>query len=257
MILAIIGNKGGTAKTATAISLAAGLGLRRRRSLLIDLDSQGSASLSLGIKRVDFDPSIADVILAGRIGLSAVIRNTGAEGLGLVTGSARLADADVQLARIPGREHRLKEALAPIRAAYDFIVLDCPPSLGMLAVNALVAADAYLIPTPPEYLALEGLVGITDAVQLIQTGIGTACQLAGILLTRVDRRRKVTEEIVQIIRRHYRDQVFRAEIPVDVHLVEAPSFGQTIFQYAGRSAAAEAYRQLTDEIIHRTRGTLR
>jgi len=172
MILAIIGNKGGTAKTATAISLAAGLGLRRRRSLLIDLDSQGSASLSLGIKRVDFDPSIADVILAGRIGLSAVIRNTGAEGLDLVTGSARLADADVQLARIPGREHRLKEALAPIRAAYDFIVLDCPPSLGMLAVNALVAADAYLIPTPPEYLALEGLVGITDAVQLIQSAGG-------------------------------------------------------------------------------------
>ena len=250
MILAIIGNKGGTAKTATAISLAAGLALKGRRTLLIDLDSQGSASLSLGVRRAAFDPSIADVILAGR-GLAGIIRKTSAEGLDLVTGSAALADADVQLARIPGRESRLKAALAPIRADYDFVILDCPPSLSLLAINALVAADAYLVPTPPEYLALEGLVGITDAVQRIQAGIGTACQLAGILLTRVDHRRKVTDEIVQVIRGHYKGQVFRAEIPVDVCLVEAPSFGQTIFQYDRGSAAAEAYRQLTDEIIRR------
>lgn len=255
MILAIIGNKGGTGKTSTAISLAAGLTLKGRRTLLVDLDSQGSASLSLGVRRADFDPSIADVILAGH-SIAGAIRKTSA-GLDLVTGSAALADADVQLARIPGREDRLKAALTPVRADYDFIILDCPPSLGLLAVDALVAADAYLIPTPPEYLALEGLVGITEAVQRIQAGIGASCRLAGILLTRVDRRRKVTDEVVQVIRRHYRDQVFRAEIPVDVRLVEAPSFGKTIFQYAGRSAAAEAYRQLTDEIIRRTRGTSR
>ncbi len=250
MILSVINNKGGTAKTTTAVNLSAALALRGRRTLLIDLDAQASASLSLGIDRAGFKPSAADVILAGR-GIVGVIRKTADDGLDLVTGSADLADADLQLVRLPGREHRLKDALAPIRAGYDFIVLDCPPSLGLLAVNSLVAADAFIVPSPPEYLALEGLVGLLEAVQRIHEGIGTASKLAGILLTKVDHRRKVTAEIVQVIRDHYRDQVFRTEIGVDVRLVEAPSFGKTIFQYDRGSAGAEAYRQLADEIIRR------
>lgn len=250
MILSVIGNKGGTAKTTTAVNLAAALALKDRRTLLIDLDAQASASLSLGISRASFKPSAADVILAGR-GIAGVIRKTAADGLDLVTGSPDLADADLQLARLPGREHRLKDALAPIRADYDSVILDCPPSLGLLAVNSLVAADAIIIPTPPEYLALEGLIGLMEAVQRIHDGIGTGPKLAGILLTKVDHRRKVTAEIVEVIRRHYRDQVFRTEIGIDVRLVEAPAFGQTIFQYDRGSAGAEAYRQLADEIIRR------
>ncbi len=250
MILAVINNKGGTGKTTTSVNLAAALAIKGRRALLIDLDSQASASLSLGIARPGFTPSIADVILEGR-GLAAVIRKTGAEGLDLITGSPDLADADLQLAKMSGRESRLKDAIAPIRAGYDFIILDCPPSLGLLAVNSMVAADAFIVPTPPEYLALEGLVGLLDAVQRIHEGIGDACRLAGILLTKVDHRRKVTEEIIQVIRGHYKDQVFRTEIRVDVRLIEAPSFGQTIFQYDRGSAGAEAYRQLADEIIRR------
>lgn len=250
MILAIINNKGGTGKTTSAVNLAAALAMKGRRTLLIDLDSQASASLSLGIDRAGFKPSSADVIIDGR-GLAGVIRKTGAEGLDLVTGSPDLADADLQLARLPGRERRLKDAIATIRAGYDFIILDCPPSLGLLAVNSMVAADAFIVPSPPEYLALEGLVGLMDAVQRIHEGIGDACRLLGILLTKVDHRRKVTEEIVQVIRRHYRDQVFRTEVRVDVRLIEAPSFGKTIFQYDRGSAGAEAYQQLADEIIRR------
>jgi len=250
MILSVINNKGGTAKTTTAVNLAAALALKGRRTLLIDLDGQASASLSLGIDRAGFKPSAADVVLGGR-GIVGVIRKTADDGLDLVTGSPDLADADLQLVRLPGREHRLKDALATIRAGYEFIILDCPPSLGLLSVNSLVAADAFIVPTPPEYLALEGLVGLLDAVQRIHEGIGDACRLAGILLTKVDHRRKVTEGIVQVIRDHYRDQVFRTEIRVDVRLVEAPSFGKTIFQYDRGSAGAEAYRQLADEIIRR------
>lgn len=250
MILAIVGNKGGTSKSTTAISLSAALALKGRRTLLIDLDGQASASLSLGINRADLHPSIADAILEGR-GLAGIVRKTGAEGLDIITGSADLADVDLKLARIPGRESRLKDALAPIRAGYDFIVLDSPPSMSLLVVNALVAADAYLIPTPPEFLALEGLIGLLEAVQRIHEGIGTASRLMGILLTKVDHRRKVTAEVVQVIRDHYRDQVFRTEVGVDVRLVEAPAFGQTIFQYAAGSAGAEAYRQLADEVIRR------
>jgi chromosome partitioning protein len=250
MILAIINNKGGTGKTTSAVNLAAALAMKDRRTLLIDLDSQASASLSLGIDRADFKPSIADVIIDGR-GMSAVIRRTAVEGLDLITGSPDLADADLQLAKILGRERRLKEAIAPIRAGYEFAILDCPPSLSLLAVNSMVAADAFIIPTPPEYLALEGLIGLLDAVQRIHEGIGDACRLQGILLTKVDHRRKVTEEIIQVIRDHYKDQVFRTEIRVDVRLIEAPSFGKTIFQYDRGSVGAEVYHQLADEIIKR------
>jgi len=250
MILTVINNKGGTAKTTTAVSLSAALAMKGRRMLLVDLDSQASASLSLGIGRGNLAPSIADAILAGR-GMTALIRRTGVDGLDIVSGSPDLADADLQLAKIQGRETRLKEALTPIRAGYDFIILDCPPSLGLMAVNSLVAADAFIVPTPPEYLALEGLIGLLDAVQKIHEGIGDACRLMGILLTKVDHRRKVTEEIIGVIRGHYGDQVFRTEVRVDVRLIEAPAFKQTIFQYDRGSAGAEAYHQLADEVIRR------
>jgi len=169
----------------------------------------------------------------------------------LVTGSPELANADIQLADRPGRERLLKMAVAPIRAEYDHVILDCPPSLSMLSVNALVAADAFMIPTPPEYLALEGLVGLLDAVQKIHAGIGDKCRLLGILLTRVDHRRRVTEEIIQVIRDHYRDQVFKTEVRVDVRLVEAPSFGKSIFQYDRGSTGAEAYLQLAGEVARK------
>lgn len=253
MILAVINNKGGTAKTTTAVNLAAALAIMRKgRTLLIDLDAQASASLSLGVDRASFKPSIADVVLEGR-GLSAVIRPTSVDRLDLATGSPDLAEADVYLARTPGRERRLKDAIAPIRDGYEYVILDCPPSIGLLSVNALVAADAFIIPTPPEYLALEGLVGLFDAIELIRTGIGDVGGLMGILLTKVDHRRGVTGEIIQIIRGHYKGQVFHAEIPVNVRLVEAPSFGKTIFQYDSRSVGAEAYHQLADEIIRKGR----
>ncbi len=250
MILAIINNKGGTGKTTSAVNLAAALALKHRRALLIDLDSQASASLSLGIDRAHLRPSIADAVLAGRA-IAGIIRKTSAEGLDIITGSADLADADLQLAPTSGREDRLKTAIGPIRADYDFIILDCPPSLGLLAVNAMVAADAFILPTPPEYLALEGLVGMMDAVERIHQGIGDACRLLGILLTKVDHRRRVTAEIIEVIRGHYKDQVFKTEVGVDVRLIEAPAFGQTIFQYDRGSAGAEAYHQLADEIIRR------
>ena len=164
MRLAVINNKGGTAKTTTAVNLAAALAIKGHRTLLIDLDSQASASLSLGVSRADLSPSVAGVIL-NHGALKPVIRGTAAEGLDMVTGAPELADADLALANMPGRERRLKDAVGPVRHEYAFIILDCPPSLSMLSVNAMVAADAYLVPTPPEYLALEGLVGLMDAVQ--------------------------------------------------------------------------------------------
>jgi chromosome partitioning protein len=248
MILAVINNKGGTGKTTSAVNLAAALAMKGGKALLVDLDGQASASLSMGIERAAFAPSVADAILDGKP-LKTVIRKTAEEGLDMVTGSPDLANADLQLANMAGRERRLKDAVAPIRAEYDHIILDCPPSLSMLSVNAMVAADAFIIPTPPEYLALEGLVGLMDAVQKVHEGIGDKCRLLGILLTKVDHRRRVTGEIIRVIRGHYKDQVFKTEVGVDVRLVESPSFGKSIFQYDRRSSGADAYLALAGEII--------
>ena len=252
MILAMINNKGGTGKTTSAVNLAAALAMKGSAVLLIDLDSQSSASLSMGIDRTAFAPSVADAVLDGRP-LKPIIRKTAVEKMDLVTGSPELANADLVLAARPGRERRLKDAIAPIRTAYEYVILDCPPSLSLLSVNALAAADAAIIPTPPEYLALEGLVGLLDAIQKIHEGIGDRCRLMGILLTKVDHRRRVTEEIIGVIRKHYGDQVFRTEVRVDVRLVEAPSFGKSIFQYDRRSAGAEAYLQLAGEVARKGR----
>lgn len=252
MILAVINNKGGTGKTTSAVNLSAALAMKGRKTLLVDLDSQASASLSLGIERSAFAPSAANAILDGKP-LKPLIRRSAVEGLDLVTGSPDLANADLMLASLSGRERRLKDAVAPVLGDYAFIILDCPPSLSMLSVNAMVAADAFIIPTPPEYLALEGLVGLLDAVKKVHAGIGDKCRLLGILLTKVDHRRRVTEEIIGVIRGHYKDQVFRAEVGVDVRLVEAPSFGKTIFQYDRRSSGAEAYLQLAGEIARKGR----
>lgn len=251
MILAIINNKGGTGKTTTAVNLSAALTIHhKRRTLLIDLDSQASATLAMGIGRGDFSPSGADAIFKNRA-LSGIIRKNVVEGMDLITGAPDLANADLILADVPGRERRLLSAIGPVLNDYDFIVIDCPPSVSLLSINAMVAADAFIIPTPPEYLAMEGLVSLMDAVQKIHKGIGDECHLMGILLTKIDRRRRVTDEIIRLIRKHYKDRVFRSEIKTDVRLVEAPSFGKVIFEYSRRSAGADGYRHLAREVIRK------
>jgi chromosome partitioning protein len=248
--LALVNNKGGVGKTASAVSLAAGLAAEGRRVLLADLDAQGSASLSLGLVRADLQPGTAEVILDGRPVRDA-IRPSSVAGLDILPGSMKLASADLSLADVKGREAVLKAALTPIRADYDFIVLDCPPSLGLLTVNALTAAGFFLIPVTPDYLALEGLVNLLEAVERIRAGIGKTAELLGVLLTLADYRLNVTQEIGGMIRKHYGRAVFKTEIRGNVRLKEAPSFGKTIFDYDAGSAGAEDYRALTKEVLGR------
>ena len=252
MILALVNSKGGVAKTTTAVSLAAALAGKGQRTLLVDLDSQGSASLSLGIGRDSLKPSSADVLLDG-MPIRQAIRKTGVEGLDLVAGSMDLANADLALSDVRGREGRVADALKPIRDDYAFIVLDCPPSLALLPINALVAADAYVVPVVPHYLALEGLVNLLEAVDRIRQGIGTGAQLLGLVLTMVDYRTRSATEIVGMIRDHYGADVFQAEVRVNVRLTEAPSFGRTIFEHDRTSSAATAYADLADEVLKRCR----
>ena len=249
-IIALVNNKGGVGKTTSAVNLAAGLVAAGRRVLLADLDAQGSASLSLGLTRADLSPGSAEVILDGHP-IREAIRPTSVKGLDILPGSMALASADLVLSAVAGREVVLKDALTPIRGDYDFTVLDCPPSLGLLTVNALTAADFFIVPVTPDYLSLEGLVNLLDAVERIKKGIGKAAGLLGILLTLADYRLNVTEEIGQMIRGYYGRLVFKAEIRGNVRLKEAPSFGKTIFEYDNGSAGAVAYRNLTKEILQR------
>ncbi len=249
MILALVNNKGGVAKTTTAVNLAAGMAIRGYRVLLCDLDSQGSASLSIGISRSDIEPSAANVILAGEP-IRGAIRETHIEGVELLAGSIGLVNADVLLPGMPDGEKRLSNALRSVHKRYDFMLLDCPPSLGMTTINALVAADKFLVPVTPDYLAFEGLLNLTAAVERMRN-IRTVAGLAGLILTRVDYRTRAARDTVDLLRKHYEGQVLKTEIRINVRLAEAPSHGQTIFEYDERSSGAQSYKRLTAEIVRR------
>ncbi|HEY9847064.1 MAG TPA: ParA family protein [Candidatus Caenarcaniphilales bacterium] len=249
-MISLINSKGGVGKTTTAVNLAAGLVRYSYQVLLIDLDSQGSASFSLGMERDNLVPGIANVLLQGQ-SIAEVIRKTEIANLDLLTGSIDLASADILLTNAESRENRLQQALEPVLHRYDFILIDCPPSLGLLTVNALVASSHYIAPVTPHYLALEGLVNLLQAVDLIQAGIGRGAKLLGLVLTMVDRRTRVAGEIAELIQHHYGNRVFATEVPVNTKVSEAPSWGQSIFEYAPASTGAEAYRKLTEELLQR------
>ncbi len=251
MILALVNNKGGVGKTTTAVNLAAGLASNGSRVLLVDLDGQGSASFSVGIKRAELTPSSADVIIDGR-DIAKTIRETAVAGLDILTGSMELAGAEEKLARARSGHVRLKKMLDRVRDDYAFIVIDCPPSLSILQVNALVAADAYIVPVMAHYLSLEGLVNLLDTIENIRVNLGAQVRLLGLLLTMVDYRAKATKENIKIIRGYYRDLVFTTEVRVNTKLAEAPAHGVPVFEYAPDSTGAAAYRELVKEVLHRS-----
>jgi len=250
VITALVSRKGGVGKTTTAVSLSAAFAARGRRTLLIDLDSQCSASLSLGVDRYALAPSSADLLLRD-MSAPEVIRPTAVPGLDLITSSVDLLSADIELGLTTGLRRRLRSALEPVRNRYDQILLDCPPSLSVMPQTALVAADNFVVPIVPQYLAIEGLQNLLDAVDRLGDRFGFAPTPLGIVLTMVDYRTREMRQQVDLVRRIFGDMVFAVEVRVNVRLAEAPAAGQSIFDYDSGSTGARAYGLLAEEMLLR------
>ena len=252
MRLALVNLKGGVGKTTTAVNLAAAFARSGLKALVMDLDPQGSASRSFGVSREEADPSSAEV-LTGKAEAAAAIRPTGVEGVDLIPASLRLAGLDLALARKQEPEKLLKKALAPLRRRYDVTIFDCPPGLSVLSLNGLAAANAFLVPLVPHDLDMGSLAGFLELLESFRDRIGKMPENLGILLTMVDHRTLVTDELVQAIRKRYGQQVLRTEIPVNVRLAQAPREGRTIFDFESWSTGAFAYGKLGAEVLRRAR----
>jgi chromosome partitioning protein len=248
MILAIANQKGGVGKTTTAINLGAGLGALERRVLLVDCDPQGNATRGLGARA---EPPHLYHALVGEVPVSDTIRPSGFPNLDLVPSQRDLVGIEVELVGEPGWEQRLKNVLAEVAGRYDTILLDCPPSLGHLTVNALVAADGVLVPLQCEYFALEGISELLATIKRVQGSLNPRLQIAGILLTMYDDRTNLSKDVAQEIRSHFAEKVYETVVPRNIRLAEAPSHGLPIFQYDIKSRGAEAYLAVAREILRR------
>jgi len=248
-VYAIANQKGGVGKTTTAVNVAACIAEACVDTLLVDVDPQGNATTGLGVARDD-GPGLYEV-LSGDIGAGEAVRATAVDRLSLLASTPDLAGATMELPRLPGSETRLREALAPLRGAYDFTLLDCPPSLGPLTVNALVAADRVIVPVQTEYFALEGLAGLLDTLSLIQRELNPRLTVAGMLLTMHDGRTKLSQDVEREVREHFPSLVFETVIPRNVRLGEAPSFGLPVIHHDPHCAGSAAYFALAKEVAAR------
>ena len=247
-VIAICNQKGGVGKTTTAINLSSYLAISGKRILLIDIDPQGNATSGLGINKHNITASVYDLVV-DEIEPKSVIISTGITNLSLIPSTLSLTGAEVELVGIMGREYRLKKALAAILADYDFILIDCPPSLGLLTVNALTAADSVLIPIQCEYYALEGLSQLVNTVNLVKENLNSSLEIEGVLLTMADYRTNLTNEVIKEVKEFFKGKVYQTVIPRNIRLTEAPGFGKPIALYDKNSIGAQKYQDFTNEIL--------
>lgn len=248
-IIAIANQKGGVGKTTTSVNLSASLAAIKYRVLLIDSDPQGNATVGCGVDKQTISSSLNEVLLSTAKVTDAIL--TTRWGFALLPSNGDLTVAEVRLLETEKREQRLKESLAPVVANYDFIIIDCPPSLNMLTLNALVAADSVLVPIQCEYYALEGLTSLLSSIEKIRKAVNPNLQLEGLLRTMYDGRTRLTVEVSEQLLEHFGDKVYQSIIPRNVRLAEAPSHGIPILGYDNRSQGAIAYLALASEVVRR------
>ena len=253
MIISVVNQKGGVGKTTTAVNLAAGLAEAGKFVLLVDLDPQGNATSGMGLKTQELEKGLYHAVM-GLERLHDVVLNSAHAGLRVVPATPDLAGANVELVNVEGREHKLRDILSEVRHAYDYIIIDCPPSLGLLTLNGLVAADQVLIPVQAEYYALEGLGQLLKTIELVQSNIKPDLKVLGAVITMFDARTRLAEEVLHELYKYFPNSIFRSVIPRTVRLAEAPSFGQSIFHYEPSGKGAKAYERLVKELIDSVEG---
>lgn len=247
-IIAIANQKGGVGKTTSSVNLSACLAFLGKKVLLIDIDPQGNASSGLGVRKGDLESCIYDVIINDE-DIKEVIQQTDVENLYIVPATISLAGAEIELVSTISREVRLKKAVQEIKNNFDFIIIDCPPSLGLLTINALTASDALIIPVQCEYYALEGLSQLLSTVRLVQKHLNKELMIDGVLLTMLDARTNLGLQVIDEVKRYFQDRVYRSIIPRNVRLSEAPSHGKPVILYDSKSRGAEVYLELAREVI--------
>ena len=247
-VVAIANQKGGVGKTTTAINLGSSLAAAEARTLVVDMDPQANLTSGLGLRDVSSHGTIYDVLIQERP-VAEVILDTMLESMKIIPSERNLTGAEIELVGEPRREFRLKDVLSPIAADYDYVLIDCPPSLGLLTVNALVAADSVLVPLQCEFFALEGVTELMATVERVRSGFNPGLSMEGILLTMYGERTNLSAQVIDDVRQHFRGSVFNSVVPRNVRLAEAPSHGQPILLYDIRSKGAEAYLSLTKEIL--------
>jgi chromosome partitioning protein len=247
-VIAVFNQKGGVGKTTTNVNLSSCIAIKGKRVLVVDIDPQGNTTSGLGIDKKALETTIYEMLI-GEAKAEEVILETAVENLYIMPSSVQLAGAEIELTEFEEREKMLRKALVGVKESYDYVFVDCPPSLGLLTINALAAADSVLIPIQCEYYALEGVSQLMNTIWLVQRGLNPALKVEGVVLSMFDGRTNLSIQVVDEVKRYFKGQVYTTIIPRNIRLAEAPSYGVPIVMYDPKSKGAEAYEELADEFI--------
>ena len=247
-VLAITNQKGGVGKTTTAVNLCTSIALYKSKTLLIDIDPQGNASTGIGLDKIKVKRCIYDVLI-NQAPAKEIILPTQVKNLDILPSTIQLAGAEIELVNYISRENKLKHAIQPIKNDYNYIIIDCPPSLGLLTLNSLTAADAVIIPIQCEYYALEGIGQLLNTINLVRENLNSSLEIEGILLTMYDNRTNLSRDVVREVQKYFTGKIFKAVVPRNVRVSEAPSYGKPVVLYDAKSKGAIAYKKLAREVI--------